>query len=198
MTEYFLSLVTSYGVWALALTTFLSCLALPVTASLAMLAAGGFVAAEELPAVEVVLGAFLGAVIGDQVGFGLGRFGSGPLARLAERPKRGAMLRRATEDLKAKGVPLVFFSRWLVSPLGPYVNLAAGAMGMAWRRFVVGDLAGEAVWVLVYVGLGYLFAGNIAAVADILGSLSGLFAALAVAAAAGVWLFRAARQNAQN
>lgn len=198
MIDYFFSFVTGYGVWALALTTFLSCLALPVPASLAMLAAGGFVASGDLAGTEVVLAAFVGAIFGDQVGFGLGRFGQGAVDGLSAHPKRGKMLRKAVQDLKAKGGSLVFFSRWLVSPLGPYVNLAAGAMGMSWRRFVLGDMAGEAVWVLLYVGLGYFFAENIGALADILGSLSGLLAALAVAAAAGLWLLHAARHGKES
>lgn len=195
MTETLLALVADYGVWALALTTFLSCLALPVPASLAMLAAGGFVASGDLGGPAVAAGAFAGAVLGDQTGYAAGRFGSGFLERLSAHPGRGAMLRSAADDLRRKGTPLVFFSRWLVSPLGPYVNLVAGATGLNWRRFALADVAGEAVWVALYVGLGFLFAGNVAALADILGNLSGLLAALAVVAAAGLWLVRAARSG---
>lgn len=198
MTAYLLELITVYGASALAVTTFLSCLALPVPASLAMLAAGGFVASGDLPATGVVLAAFCGAVLGDQTGFLAGRFGSGAVERLAAHPKRGAALRRATDDLCRKGIPLVFFSRWLVSPLGPYVNVVAGATGLSWRRFFLADLAGEAVWVGLYVGLGAVFAGNIALLADILGNLSGLLAALLVALGAGVWLRRAAHAQAHE
>lgn len=188
-------LVSEYGTWALMLTTFLSCLALPVPASLAMLAAGGFVAAGELSGPLVILAAFCGAVLGDQVGYGLGRFGSGFVDRMAEHPGRGAVFRTASEDLHRRGTSLVFFSRWLVSPLGPYVNFVAGAAGLRWPRFLLADLAGEAVWVGIYVGIGMVFAGNITLVADILGNLSGLLAAMAVALGAGLWLRRSARHH---
>jgi membrane protein DedA with SNARE-associated domain len=195
VTDALLSLVTDYGIWALMATTFLSCLALPVPSSLAMLASGGFVAAGDLSLWAVVAAALAGAVLGDQTGFLVGRFGSGMVERLAKHPKRGAMLRGAIADLKLRGTTLVFFSRWLVSPLGPYVNFAAGAGGLNWRRFLLADLAGEAVWVTLYVGLGVLFAGNIRLLADLLGNLSGLLAATVVALAAGLWLLRAARQH---
>lgn len=195
MTETLLALVADYGTVALMLTTFLSCLALPVPASLAMLAAGGFVAAGDLSGPLVAAAAFGGAVLGDQVGYGAGRFGSGLVNRMAQRPGRGAALRTASQELNAKGAHLVFYSRWLVSPLGPYVNFAAGATGLHWPRFLLADIAGEAVWVLIYVGLGILFAGNITLLADILGNLSGLLAALAVALGAGLWLRRSARQH---
>ncbi len=193
MTDFLLAFVSDYGVWALAVTTFLSCLALPVPSSLAMLAAGGFVASGDLSGPQVIAAAFVGAVVGDQTGFLIGWFGSGALERLSERPKQGAMLRAAADDLRRKGVPLVFFSRWLVSPLGPYVNFTAGATGLAWPRFLLAGIAGEAVWVAIYVGLGALFAENIGLLADILGNLTGLLAALAVAAGAGLWLLRASR-----
>lgn len=198
MTELLLKLVTDYGTWALMLTTFLSCLALPVPASLAMLAAGGFVAAGELSGPLVILAAFCGAVLGDQVGYGVGRFGSGFINRLAQHPERGAVLRTASEDLHRRGMALVFFSRWLVSPLGPYVNFVAGAAKLHWPRFLLADLAGEAVWVGIYVGIGMFFAGNITLVADILGNLSGLLAAVAVALGAALWLRRSARLHRKD
>lgn len=199
MSDYLLSLLTDYGAAALALTTFLSCLALPVPASLAMLAAGGFVAAGDLGPAATFAAAFGGAVLGDQAGYGIGlRFGSAGLDRLAARPKRGALLRKAVDDLNRRGVPLVFLSRWLFSPLGPYVNFAAGATRLSWRRFTFGGVTGEAVWVGLYVGLGAAFAQSMDAISDILGSLSGLLAAIAVAAAAGVWLFRAARAHPES
>lgn len=199
MTETLLSLVTGYGATALALITFLSCLALPVPASLAMLAGGGFVAADDLELVPTLLAALAGAVMGDNLGFAAGRFaGSGLVERLATRPKRGALLRRASADLDRNAPSIVYLSRWLVSPLGPYVNLVAGATGLPWSRFVLADLAGEATWVTLYVGLGYAFADSIDALSDILGNLTGLLAALAVAAGAGIWLVRASRAHSAS
>ncbi len=199
MTEYLLSLVSDYGAWALGLVTFLSCLALPVPASLAMLAAGGFIAAGELSMPTACLAAFGGACLGDQVGYFAGRrFGAEGLDRLSSRPKRGALLRRAASDLDRKAMSIVYFSRWLVSPLGPYVNVVAGATRVSWKRFTLGDIAGEATWVTIYVGLGFLFAENIGALSDILGNLTGLLAAIAVAAGAAGWLVRAARTNGRR
>lgn len=195
MTEALLSLVTDYGALALMLTTFLSCLALPVPASLAMLAAGGFVTAGDLSGPAVLSAALAGAVLGDQAGYLVGRFGAGPLERLSAHPTRGAMLRSAANDLRNRGLSVVFFSRWLVSPLGPYVNFAAGATGLSWRKFLLADIAGEVTWVVIYVGLGMLFAGNITLLADLLGNLSGLLAAVVVAVATGLWLRRAARHH---
>lgn len=195
MTEALLALVPVWGVWLVAAGTFLSCLALPVPSSLIMLAAGGFAAAGDLVLWQVVAAAWGGALAGDQTGYAAGRLGGRVLVeRLRRQPARAAALARAEGFVARRGGLAVFLSRWLVSPLGPYVNLLAGAAGLGWGRFAAADVTGEAVWVAIYVGLGFAFADRIAALADLLGNLSGLLAAGVVAAGLGVWLFRPGRR----
>ncbi|RYG90846.1 DedA family protein [Loktanella sp. IMCC34160] len=191
--ETVLSLITTYGVAALFLGTFLSCLALPVPSSLMMLAGGAFAASGDLDLYTVTGAAWVGAVLGDQVGYGIGRIGGRHLSGwMARHPKRGAILQKAQDKTREWGGIGVYLSRWLFSPLGPYVNLAAGIAGMRWPRFFGWDMAGEATWVAVYVGLGFVFAGQISAIADIAGNLSGLLAAGAVTIGLGIWLWRRA------
>ena len=84
----------------------------------------------------------------------------------------------------------IFLSRWLASPLGPYVNLAAGIMRLNWPRFLLWGALGEIVWVTAYVGMGYVFAGQMTAVAEIAGNASGFLAAAAVAAGLGAYLWK--------
>ena len=68
MTDWLLALVPQYGLWLLAVTTLLSCLALPLPASILMLSAGGFAASDDLILWEVVGAALAGAIAGDQIG----------------------------------------------------------------------------------------------------------------------------------
>jgi membrane-associated protein len=58
-------------------------------------------------------------------------------------------------------------------------------------RFALWGVAGEIVWVSLYVGLGYSFADNITSIASLLGNASGFITALAVVIALGWWLVRA-------
>jgi membrane protein DedA with SNARE-associated domain len=90
----------------------------------------------------------------------------------------------------------VFLSRWLVSPLGPWVNLIAGATGMSALRFTLSGAAGEAVWVGLYVGLGFLFAANIGALSYVLGNAVAAVTAAAVAIGLGLLLLAGARRRA--
>lgn len=182
MTDAFFGLVSSYGAAILFVSCYLSCLFIPIPSSLLMLAGGAFVASGDLVLWQVVTGAYLGAVLGDQTGFRLGRFGDDVLIRLTRgRPARERVLDRARKMVARRGGPGVFFSTWLVAPLGPWVNLIAGATGLGWVRFTLWDAAGEAIWVTVYVALGYAFAGQITFVGDVLSNAVASLAALIVA-----------------
>jgi membrane protein DedA with SNARE-associated domain len=197
MSDFFLGLVSTYGTIIIALSTFLSCLALPIPASFVMLAGGAFVASGDLSAIPVVAAAFLGAVAGDQVGFRVGRLGGHRIETWLNRsPTRAVALARARALVTRWGVTGVFFSRWLVSPLGPWVNLIAGATGMAAARFTIAGAAGEAVWVGLYVGLGFLFAANLGALSYVLGNTVAAVTAAAVALGLGALLLANARRRA--
>jgi membrane protein DedA with SNARE-associated domain len=194
MTDLLLKLAADYGEPLLFVVTFLSCLALPVPSSLLMLACGGFAAAGDLSLVSVMIAAFCGAILGDNLGYWIGRSQDARLtAWLAKRPRRAAMRLKAQAFMDKWGGSSVFFSRWLVAPLGPYMNYVSGLSKFSWLRFALWGGAGEVVWVGLYVGLGFLFADNIAAVSDFLGNLSGFLAAAVVATGLGVWLLRASR-----
>lgn len=196
MTESLAALVPEYGLALVLLATFLSCLALPVPSSLIMLSAGAFAASGDLSLAATAGSALAGAVAGDQAGYALGRGGAPMLDRL--RGRRARLLSQA-RGLVARHVGKgVFLSRWLFSPLGPYVNYIAGATRVGWPAFTLWAAAGEVVWVTLYVGAGFAFSGQIEAVAVILGNASGALAAAAVTTGLGYWLWRLARRGARG
>ncbi|WP_309666542.1 VTT domain-containing protein [Tabrizicola sp.] len=196
MTDWLLALVPQYGLWLLAATTFLSCLALPLPASILMLTAGGFVAAGDLALMPVFAAAAAGGIAGDQLGYWAGkRFGARMIARLRHDPARDKVLDRAVAIMDQRGLMAVFLTRWLFSPLGPWVNLTAGSTGYGWCKFTGAGVVGEAVWAAIYVGGGYVFAGNVAAASTMLGSVLGVVAGGAGVVILGYWLFIATRQG---
>ena len=191
-----LALVPEWGGWLILSVTFLSCLAFPLPASLVMLAGGAFTTSGDLSLIVVAGAALLGAVAGDQVGYALARAGGGPLwERMAARPGAGALMTRAVADLARRDLLAVFLSRWLFSALGPYVNLAAGMTRLDWGRFTIAGTAGEAVWVSIYVGLGYAFAAQIDEIGAAMANVAGGLGASAVALVLGRMLWRAAREE---
>jgi membrane-associated protein len=189
MTDWLLALVPQYGLWLLAAATFFSCLALPFPASILMMTAGGFVAAGDLVLWQTFGAAAAGAISGDQVGFWAGRkVGTPLLARLRRDHARDKLLGQAVAIMEKRGLLAVFLTRWLFSPLGPWVNLTAGSTGYRWPLFTIAGIAGEAVWSGLYIGMGYGFAGNIEAAGEMLGSILGVLGGGAAAIILGFWL----------
>lgn len=191
MNDLALSLVATYGVTILFCVTFLSCLALPVPSSILMLASGGFVATGDLALGSVLIAAVAGAVLGDNSGYWIARrLGVRLSDWLAARHRRAAMLAKGQVFMDRWGGSSIFLSRWLVAPLGPYINYVSGLMRFSWLRFALWGSAGEVVWVGLYVGLGYLFTDRISALASLMGNLSGLILALVAVIVLGIGLFR--------
>ena len=191
MSEALFALVPVYGAWLVLLATYFSCLALPVPSSLIMLGAGAFAASGDLSLTASAGAALGGAVAGDQTGFAIGRRGGeGLVRRIEARPKARGTVRKARAMLHRRGMVTVFLTRWLFSPLGPYVNFVGGAMRLPWPAFTAGSVAGESVWVVIYVGLGFTFAGQIAEVSEIASNLAGFLAAGAMVGLLGWLVFR--------
>ncbi len=194
MTEAILALAVDYGIPLLFCVTFLSCLALPVPSSLLMLVMGGFAATEDFSLEVVAAAAFCGAVIGDNTGYWIAR-GLGERLNdwLTARPKRAALRNKAEAFMQKWGGSSVFFSCWLVAPLGPTVNYVSGLSRFSWPRFALWGMIGEVFWVTIYVGLGYAFADQITEVSSLLGNVSGFIVAVVVAIGLGIWLLRASK-----
>lgn len=194
MTDTVLTLIADYGVIILFCVTFLSCLALPVPSSLLMLASGSFAATGDLVLIEVALAAFVGAVLGDNLGYLIARLSGDRMENwLNAHPKRAALSTKGQAYMEKWGGSSVFFSCWLVAPLGPYVNYISGLTKFTWARFAMWGVMGEIVWVSLYVGLGYMFGDNFTAISSLLANASGLITAFIITIGLGFWLLKSAK-----
>jgi len=102
--------------------------------------------------------ATIAATIGDNLGFALGYYGGRPLLGRYQSlfRIRPATLARG-ESLFAKYGPLtVFFARFVFG-LRIIAGPMAGVLKMPWRRFVLFNFLGAAVWVSVISAVGYQF-----------------------------------------
>ena len=182
LTETLLASLPSYGLPLLALVVCISCLGAPLPASIVMMLMGALAAAGDFSLSMVVATALAAAVGGDQIGYALGRTGGRRLVLgLSKNKSRRAAILRAEKEMDARGNVAVFLTRWLLSPLGPYVNLLAGAAGFPWARFTFVGALGEAVWVILYTSLGAGFSDSVSRIAEVSGNISGFLAAAAVA-----------------
>lgn len=197
MTGQLLELLTIYGLPAAALLLAIGQFGLPIPTSLALLTLGALAANDDTDLSTAFIWALTGAASGDQAGFFTGRL----IGRSAEGRSGflGGMARkaRAAEPRLAKwGGSGVFFSRWLFTPLGPAINIASGITKLSWSTFTAWGMAGETLWVSIYMALGYSFGSNIETLAGILGNLSMALAMLALAGFLG-WRLKLTVQAAQ-
>jgi len=195
MTEQLLELLTAYGLPAAALVLAVGQFGVPLPTSLALLTLGALAANGDAELLTAFIWAVAGTTLGDQAGYLTGRF----VAQSAEdRPGfLGGLARkaRAAEPRMAKwGATGVFFTRWLFTPLGPAVNIASGVTRFPWGIFTAWGVAGETLWVSIYIGLGYSFGSNIETLAGIFGNLTMALAMLALAAFLGWRLLLAIRK----
>ena len=96
--------------------------------------------------------------------------------------------------LRAWGGPGIYITRWLLSPLGPWINLASGTAGYPWHRFLFWDTLGELTGAAVYISLGRFFSDRVMALYAVLGDLTWAIGALLAAIILGWQLVVRLRQ----
>ena len=191
MSAQFLELLTTYGLPVMFPLLVMISIGMPFPSSLMLIALGSFVAQGELSFWPVIAVGAAGAVVGDQIGYAIGYWRGRPLVTRATNRFGGADKVAAAEAFSRKWAgPGVFFSRWLIGPLGPWINVTSGLSGYSWPRFLMLDIAGEFLWLVIYVSLGRAFSDQVTAIADLLGNLAWVVVGLLALVLIGWRLFR--------
>nr|MDQ2716848.1 DedA family protein [Chloroflexota bacterium] len=127
-----------------------------------MLLLASFLAANDpqLQIPIIIACAALGAIVGDNIGYTVGRKGGRPFVERFGRyvflkPKH---LDRADQFFAKHGNKTVFFGRF-IAVLRAWAAFLAGVNHMHWRTFLVYNAAGGILWAIIYGCLGY-FAGR--------------------------------------
>lgn len=134
---------------------------IPAPGHTVMLAAGALAQQGYLNLTAIIAAGAVAAVIGDNVGFIVGRHGGRALL-LKHGPKiliSAATLEKADRFYARHGAKAVFLARF-VTGLQTVGALLAGSSRMRWQTFFVWNLLGALTWALVYATLGYLFGSS--------------------------------------
>jgi membrane-associated protein len=191
LTDQLLAALSQYGLPVLFTVIMIAAVGVPLPVTLMLVAAGSFVELGEMKLWQVIMVASGAAVIGDQIGYALGRWGGHQvLARIKRRRDRALRIKQAAAFVQRWGGAGIFFSRWLVTPLGPWINLTSGMTAYSWVRFFCWDLLGEVLWVSLYVVLGRIFSGRVQALVEILGNLAWVIVGVTAAVLVGWYLLR--------
>lgn len=114
----------------------------------------------QLHLVWVVIAGIGAAIVGDNVGFLLGRWLGPRLLRwLSKTFNWKEDIAAARDQIQRHGPATVFWGRFIVG-LRTIVGPVAGALDMQWKTFLLYNALGAAVWVTAISLCGYVFANE--------------------------------------
>ena len=177
-----------YGVWAVLFFVLIEDFGIPVPGETILIAAAIFAGSGQLNVVAVGLVGFGAAVLGDNIGYGIGRFGG---RRVVERWGRYAFLTaerldKAEEFFARHGGKIIVIARF-VEGLRQANGIIGGLTEMRWLKFLVFNALGAALWVGAWVSAGYFAGHHIAAIYSDVTRYS-LYAAIAAAVVIAAWV----------
>lgn len=189
MTEIVLGLIPVYGLFVIFAIVFLACTGIPMPSSIAVLTAGALAAAGDLVLWQVLVVVICAYLLGDQITYNAGRvWGPGLIARLRRMRRLRPAIERSETLLQNHGLAAIFISRTVLSQAGPYVGYVSGSLEMGWRKFTVIAVPAAVLWTFAYALLGYLFAGELPQVSDLVAAMLLVGAASLSAIGFAIWI----------
>jgi membrane protein DedA with SNARE-associated domain len=163
MTQYILDLLRNalvhYGYWAVGAALLLENAGIPLPGETILLMASFLAYSQhELQLSWIIVVATSAATIGDNIGFALGYYGGRPLLVRYQSifRIRPSTLERGERLFDRYGAATIFFARFVFG-MRIVAGPMAGALRMPWRKFLIFNFMGAALWVSVISGVGYLF-----------------------------------------
>lgn len=187
--------LSTFGYPAVALFIMIESSGIPFPGETMLLLASFYAAIDHKLQISLVIAcAALGAIIGDNIGYTIGRTGGYAFVQRFGRYffLKPAHLEHARRFFDKHGDKTVFFGRF-VAVLRAWAAFLAGLNGMRWPSFLLYNAAGGIIWAIIYGCLGYyaglFFHNNFAAVEHLASTISWAGAILIVAALIPVYIF---------
>jgi membrane protein DedA with SNARE-associated domain len=182
-----LTIIVTYGAFALGAVVFLAAVGLPIPSTFFVLAGGAFIEQGVLSLPSTVIIVLVCAVLGDTTSYGIGRLLRHiVIARVGET----APWRSAEAYFQRRGALAIYLSRFLLTPIAVPINLVAGSSEYAATRFVGFAAAGELTWLALFGSLGYMFGSQWEYVSDLVSNLSGVLVGVVLLGGGVFWLTR--------
>lgn len=191
-----LDLIGRYGYLVVLFGVMLESVGVPLPGETILIAAGALVHRGVLDFGDTLFLGIFGAVVGDQIGYWIGRFGGRPFVLRWGRyafitPER---LGHAEAFFARHGGRAVFLARF-VTGLRVFGALVAGTSLMPWGKFALYNVLGGTVWAAAVVSLGYFLWASISLVEHWVGRASLLLVAALALALLLRWTYRRATRG---
>jgi undecaprenyl-diphosphatase len=194
--DQILSLISHYGYLVILFGVMAESTGVPLPGETILLASGFLVQQGHLDLGDAIVFAILGAVIGDQIGYWVGREGG---RRFVLRWGRylfisPGRLARAEAFFARHGGKAVFLARFF-SGLRVFGALVAGTSRMRWGTFLLYNALGGAVWATAVILLGYFLGSSMGLVERWLGRATLVLASVLAVVVAFYLAYRWAANN---
>jgi membrane-associated protein len=186
LTEWIFPNLATNGVPILVFISFIGSLGIPFPITMVIVAAGAFARTGLLDWRLAGAACLLGAMLADGSEYLLGRTAQPWLKRHFGQKE---VWQKAQGIINRQGGGAILLTRFWLTPLAPAINVIAGSR-YPLGRFLLFDLGGQFLWVLLYGGLGYLFAAQWEWVSQTLSAFSGVSMALFFLVLGGYYLAR--------
>ncbi|GAC1614707.1 MAG: DedA family protein [Ktedonobacteraceae bacterium] len=175
-------LLTTYGYWAVLLFVAVESTGIPFPGETMLLVAAIYAGTtHHLSILLVIIAAAIGAILGDNVGFWVGREGGYRLLR-----RYGHVIHLNERKLKLgqylfhkHGGKVVFFGRF-IAVLRAWAAFLAGTNRMRWSSFLLFNAFGGIVWATLYGLGGYLLGNNVHRLTGLVGIVTIVLAVLVI------------------
>jgi membrane protein DedA with SNARE-associated domain len=157
--DFLRNVIVQYGYWAVGGALLLENAGIPVPGETILLLASFLAFSEhDLQLSGIIVVATICATLGDNLGFALGYYGG---RRLLERYQSFFRIEKPVvergERLFARyGSLTIFFARFVFG-MRIIAGPLAGVLRMPWKRFILFNFLGAALWVSVISSVGYFF-----------------------------------------
>jgi membrane protein DedA with SNARE-associated domain len=200
LSAFYVDVLQQYGYLALWLVVFTAAAGAPVSGSLLLFASGAFASLGDFNIFILFPVALSAAVLGDNLGYFIGRRVGIALIGWLEKQKRFRFITpQAVERGRAYFVRragwTIFITRFFIVVLGGPVNIVAGLEQYPYPNFLFWDVSGQTLGAIIPLGLGFIFAKSWEEVASIFGALSSFVLALLVVLFLFAMLMRSIRQR---
>jgi membrane-associated protein len=180
MLNYLLTSFLVYQYWLFFAVTLVASIGFPLPATALILAGGAFFAEWYFDIGLLFLAGFCGCLLGDITGYTLARkYGKDIFARIGlKKILESDQFRTLEPYFLAHSRFSVFITRFLITGLGPSVNIFAGIARMRFSQFLLVDILGEVIYVALYLVIGYSFGSEWESIIEIIESFGTILVTL--------------------
>ncbi|MFE4082016.1 DedA family protein [Paenarthrobacter sp. YIM B13468] len=157
---------------------------------------GVFASRGDLPLWGMILVVISAAILGDTVGYEIGKHLGPRIMALKLLDKRRAQLQKAEDFLARRGGLAVFLGRFTAF-FRAVMPALAGLSRMPYRRFAIWNFTGGIIWGALFVTLGFVAGNSYEELAHAVGRGAAVVVGVVVVVLLGVWQFRKHRAAAK-